>query len=239
MADFTDLHLEFNTNSQASPTWTPVTGAGKTTRFLDRSDAGLAVASADWPRMTRPNSVGGVDYIYAYTADAVGLGVLGSGGDPTSWDNAKYNQARWKWDNTGTFASTPVFTAYVSSAHAAISRGTGGLINGHTTDTGSPARSYLKGNAWGRVTSAGAPAAAPGADSGIANGISGSVSPSAGANWLAAYQSLQGDNDYITAPFTPAATTADSWPIMVRLHTGPNMNSGDHTPVFTFKYTFA
>ena len=88
------------------------------------------------------------------------------------------------------------------------------------------------------MDSAGAPAAAPSNAPVVTDGTTGTVSPSAGANWLTNYQGLQGDNDYITAPFTPAATTADQWSLMMRLFTGQNMNPGAHTPVVSLKYTF-
>ena len=239
MADFTSLTLEANTGTNGSPTWTSVLGANKEWRWSDVSSAGGSTASASWPYTTRPAATGGVDYAYAYTADATGLGVLGNtSATPTAFTNASYLQARWNWDNTGTFASAPIFTAYPSTAHGAISRGDGSQLGGHATDTGATARSYLKGNAFGRVTSAGAPAAAPSNAPTVTDGTTGSVSPSAGANWLTNYQGLQGDTDYITAAATPAATTADQWNVMLRLFMGPNMSLGTQVPVISLRYTY-
>lgn len=239
MADFSSLVLECNTGSNGSPTWTSVLGANKEIRFSDSGAVSLATASAAWPYVTRPSTTQGVDYAYAFTADTTGLGLLGSAGAPPAFNNASYLQARWHWDNVGTFASAPIFTAYASTAHAAITRGDGSILGGHASDTGATARSYHKGNAWGRVTSAGAPGAAPSNAPSVTDGTTGSVSPTAGANWLTNYQGLQGDNDYITAPFTPAATTDDSWNVMFRLFTGPNMNPGVLTPVYSLKYTYS
>lgn len=146
---------------------------------------------------------------------------------------------RWDWDNTGTFASAPIFTAYASTSHAAITRGDNSVLGGNTTDTGATARSYLKGNAFGRVDSAGVPAANPINAPAANDGTTGSVSPTAGANWLTNFQGLQGDNDYITAPFTPAATTADQWSCIIRLFIGANSAAGVSTPTVSLKYTFS
>jgi hypothetical protein len=188
--------------------------------------------------MIRPAATAAVSYTYAYTADASGLGFIGNTGNPVAFDDANYLFARWTWDNLGTFASAPIFTAYPTVAHGAVVAGDGSLLGGHATDTGGTGRSYLKGNAYGRVTSAGAPAAAPAADPVVTSGSVGSLGPTAGANWMALYQSLQGDNDYITAPFTPAATTADTWNIIFALFTGPNMTPATYTVQMTLKYTW-
>jgi hypothetical protein len=98
--------------------------------------------------------------------------------------------------------------------------------------------SYLKGNAYGRVDSAGAPGAGPANAAVVTDGTVGSVSPVAGANWLVNFQSLMGDNDYITAPFTPAAVTANTWSLEFRLFTGPNMTPALYLVVLTLKYTW-
>ena len=112
------------------------------------------------------------------------------------------------------------------------------MLGGHATDTGATARSYLKGNAFGRVDSAGAPAAAPLNDAVVTDGATGALTPSAGANWLTNYQGLQGDNDWIAFPSTPAAVTADTWRVMMRLFTGPNMAAGTYVPVVSLRYTY-
>lgn len=243
MADFTTFALQANTGTNGVPVWTSIGAAGSGTgvelRFSDVSTAG-ATASASWPFMTRPAATGGVDYIYAFSADTTSLGVLGStSSTPTAFTNASYLQFRWNWDALGTFASAPIYTAYPTTGHGSISRGDGSVLGGHATDTGGTARSYLKGNAYGRVTSAGAPAAAPSNAPTVTDGATGSLAPTAGANWLTNYQGLQGDNDWITAPFTPAATTADQWNVMMRLFTGPNMTPGTLTWVVSNKYTYA
>jgi len=237
MADFTLIKLEANDKTLVSPNWVAIGGANTEVRWSDLATQ-KDIASASWPAMIRPAATGIVSYTYAYSADATGNGFISNqgGSNCPAYDIANYLFARWNWDNTGTFASAPIFTGYISNAHGAITPGDGSLLGGHATDTGS--RSYLKGNAFGRVTSGGAPAAAPGNAPVVADGSAGSLSPTAGANWLANFQSLQGDNDYITAPFTPAATTADTWYIHFALFTGPNMTPATYTSVLTLKYTW-
>lgn len=242
MSDFTTLKAQLNTNTNGSPTWTDVpawgAGTGQELRFSD-SNAQGAVASASWPYMTRPAATGGVDYLYVFTADTTSLGSIGGGtSTPAAFSNTNYLQARWNWDNVGTFASAPIITAYPDNTHGAVTRGDGSILGGNTTDTGATARSYLKANAFGRVVSAGAPAAAPANAPTVTDGSTGAATPTAGANWLTNYQGLQGDNDYIQFPSTPAATTADQWNFMLRLFTGPNMTPGTYVNALSFKYTY-
>lgn len=242
MADFTTARFQANTGTNASPVWTAVpaqgAGTGQEIRFSDLSTQG-ATASASWPFTTRPTSgTSGVDYAYVFTADTTSLGFLGTTSTtPAAFTNASYLQFRFDWDNLGTYASAPIFTAYASNAHAAISRGDGSILGGHASDTGGTARSYLKGNMFGRVTSAGAPAAAPGSAPTVTDGATGATSPTAGANW-AAWSGLQGDNDWLAFPSTPAATTADQINLMIRLFMGTNETPSTYTPVVSWKYTY-
>lgn len=245
MSDFTTMRFQLNTGTNASPTWTsvPATGAGtgQELRFSDLSTQGTT-ASASWPAVTRPTSgTAGVDYLYVFTADTTSLGVFGGGtATPVAYSNtAQYRFLRLDWDSVGTFASAPIMTAYPSNAHGSITRGDATILGGHVTDTGATARSYLKGNAFGRVDSAGVPAAAPSNAAAVTDGTTGSVSPSAGANWLTNFQGLQGDTDYITFPSTPAATTADQWSMIIRLFLGANAAAGTSTPVLSAKYTYS
>lgn len=249
MADFaatTGLVFQLNTGTNATPVWTALNNGGSSganeLRFSDQSNQG-AVASASWLFTTRPGATSATtfQYQYAFTADTTSLGYVStSSTTPTAWANTNYNDCRFSWDAVGTFASAPIYTMYSTNAHGAITRGDNSPLGGNTTDTGATARSYFKGNAWGRVTSAGAPAAAPTNVPVVTDGASGSLTPTAGANWLTNYQGLQGDNDFITFPSTPAATTSDSWPLMLMLFTGPNMATGTYSAiVISTKYTFA
>ncbi len=229
MANFTTITLDINTNTNGSPTWTPIGAASTEVRWSDQSGQ-TAVASASWPAMVRPVATQIVPYMYAYTADAVGLLALGA-----TYALSNYNQCRWNWDNLGTFASAPIWTAYASSAHGSISRGDGSLLGGHASDTGGTARSYLKCNAYG--ISGETPSGVPSNASVVTDGSTGSLATSTGA-WLTNFQGLQGDNDYVVAGATPAATTAGTWPGMLVLYTGPNVTPSTWTPVISVKYTW-
>lgn len=240
MANFTTLTQEVNTGTLGAPSWTVVSGGSNhEVRFSDSGAVALNTASAAWPFMTRPAATGGVDYAYAFTADTTGLGIIDAGANvPTAFSNTNYLFSRWNWDALGTFASAPIFTAYPTTAHGAITRGDGSLLGGHASDTGATARSYLKINAFGRVDSGGAPAAAPSNAPVVTDGATGALTPAAGANWLTNYQGAMGDTDWIAFPSVPAATTADKWSVMFRLFTGPNMSPGTLVPVMALKYTY-
>lgn len=240
MADFTTMRLEGNDNTVAAPSWEDLSGANHEVRWSDLATL-HATASAAWTPMMRPAATTIVNYTYAYTGDAVGNGFISQNGgvNTPAWSKDNYLWARWWWDNVGSFATAPIFTAFATIAHAAITRDDGSLLGGSADTTPvATAYSYLKGNAYGQVTSAGAPAAGPANAAVVTDGTAGSVSPAAGANWLANFQSLQGDNDYITAPFTPAATTQDQWNIHFALFTGPNMTPLLYQVVLTLKYTY-
>ena len=238
MADFTVLKLEGNNNTTGAPNWVNLVGAGREVRWSS-SYSQKNITSANWPAMIRPAAAGIVSYTYAYSADAVGDGFYAAGGDCPAYSKDNYLWARWNWDNTGTMAAPPIFTAYISTLHGPITREDGSVLGGSAdTKPAGTAFSYLKGNAWGRVTSAGAPGAGPANAPVVTDGAVGSVSPAAGANWLTHFQDLQGDNDYITAPFTPAATTADQWNVHFALFTGPAQVPGLYVPVLSLKYTW-
>lgn len=243
MADFTILKMEANHGTLGAPAWVEVgPTAAHEVRWSD-SATQKNIASAAWPATIRPAATAIVSYTYAYTADAVGDGFISNSGaiDCPAFSKDNYLWGRFNWDNTGTYASAPIFTAYLTTAHAAITRQNpdGGLLQGSAdTKPGASAFSYLKGNAWGRVDSLGAPGAGPANAPVVTDGTVGSVSPAAGANWLANFQSLMGDNDYITAPFTPAATAANTWSLEYALFTGPNMLPALYQVVMSIKYTW-
>lgn len=245
MADFTLIKLEINHGNTAGPSWVAIGGANTEVRWagptlLDGTDPSTRgnIASASWPIGIRPAATAIVSYTYAYSADATGDGMYANGGACPAWSKDNYLQARWNWDNTGTFANAPVFTAYVTDG-TAITRGDGSLLAGHATDTGATARSYLKGNAWGRVDASGAPAAGPSNAPVVTDGTTGSVNPTAGANWMTNFQGLQGDADYIAFPATPTATTAGTWSIEFALFCGPNLTPATYTPKLTLKYAWS
>ena len=240
MADFTTLIMEANHGTLGTPVWVEVgPTADHEVRWSD-SNTQKNVASAAWPAMIRPAATAIVSYTYAYTADAVGNGFLSNEGavNCPAYDKDNYRWARWNWDNVGTFASAPIFTAYPTVAHGAVVRDDGSLLGGKIADTGGTGFSYLKGNAFGQVDTVAPPAAGPTNAPVVTDGTIGSVSPAAGANWLANFQSLQGDNDYITAPFTPAATAADTWSLHFALFVGPGETPALYEVILCLKYTW-
>lgn len=240
-ADFTTIGLDLNDGNTGTPNYVSIGPANTEMRFSDRNDQSN-VASASWPAMIRPGATTLVSYAYAFTADATGQGVYSGGSStPATFSKDDYLQGRWNWDAVGTFASAPIFTAYDNTSHNSPSARGGtsdNILSGNATDTGATARSYLKGNLWGRVSSAGAPAAGPSNAPVVTDGTTGTVSPTAGANWMTNFQGLMADLDYITFPNTPAATTAGTQHVEIALFTGPNMGPKVYTPVITLKYTW-
>ena len=239
MADFTLIKMDANDKTLVAPNWIAVGGANTEIRW-----AGVATAKdtavAAWPAMLRPAATAAVPYTYAYSAAATGNGFISQQGavNCPAFDKGNYLWARWNWDNTGTFASAPIWTAYPTNAHGAVTPDDGTLLGGKIADTGAAGYSYLKGNAYGRVVSAGEAAAAPAAAPVVTDGTVGVISPAAGANWIANFQDLQGDNDWIAFPATPAATTADQWNIEFALFTGPNMTPALYVVVLCLKYSW-
>jgi hypothetical protein len=247
MADFTVLTMDANTGTQATPVWTSVLAANREVRWYEFSTAGGSVTAVGWPATIRPTSgTAQVNFTYAYpNADGSGggLGFLGNtSAVPATYiaNTTNYHFARWNWDAVGSFASAPIFTAYNTTAHTGPTvrnSPSGGLLEGSADTTNVSAFSYLKGNAFGQVALAaiGTNLAAPT----ITAGTVGSLGPTAGANWMAAFQSLMADLDYITAPFTPAPTAANFWSVHFALFMGLNMTPGTLVPVMALKYTFS
>lgn len=244
MADFTTLTFDYNRGTAAAPTWETGSGSGKKLRWAASSGVNLATSTANWPSVasiTKPASgAAGVDFAYVFSADTTGHGLLGGGSGlpPAPFATSQFRWGRVAWDNLGSFASAPILTAYPTTAHGAITRGDGSLLGGHASDTGATPRSYLKAAAWGRVSSAGAPAAGPGSTPLVTDGTTGAVTPTAGANW-SAWQGLMGSLDWIAFPSTPAATTANQWEFLLRLFVGANLTGGTVTCVLTISYTFS
>ncbi len=124
MADFTTLKLQANTGaSDTSTTWTDVLfgSSGYELRAaLSGGGATTTTPSASWPSMLKPASgVTLVNQMWAFSADAVGLQINTYDGT-----TAHYMQFRIDWDNTGTFASAPLISAWKDSTLPAASPGT-------------------------------------------------------------------------------------------------------------------
>lgn len=213
-------------------------------RFCASGAGGASIASGSWPYFTVPASVSVVPEVWLYGSSDNSGGLKISTYDGTS---AHFLQARFSWDNVGTFASAPSFTCYSDTTHAAASPGTqpgaqsgSPVVNGHATDTNST--SYLKANAYGYGVDTGGTQQTPSANAGgtltATSGTAGSVSPGSNA-WLASWQSLQSSSQFITDGVIPKATTSGLLYILLALYCGPNMaTSSAMTPVLTFSYTY-
>lgn len=243
MSDFSTLNLQYNTGTDASPTWTGTaiafggTSGANELRFASSSNAGsTTTASASWPYITRPGSgTSAVDQLWAFTSDASGAQVATYDGT-----NGKARVLRWNWDNLGTFAAAQQFSWFASSSHTTPTAGDGSLVGG-STDTSST--SYFKGNAYGQGVTAGGVQQTPAAGTAgttlaATSGTAGGVSPGSGA-WLTTWQSLQGWIQYIVDGAIPAATTAGNWYFTLALFTGANITTGTFTPVLTFQYSYS
>ena len=243
MANYTQLHIQGNDNTDGSPNWVP--GGGSPTAGLSEirwGSAGISAntASASWPLYDRDASVTVIPMVYQYTADAVGNNYDSY---TTASPITHILQNRIYGDNTGTMGSAPIITGYPTTAHGSITPGDGSLLGGHATDTSST--SYLKGAAYGQNSSSAstwndAPGAAPGGSVTGTTGSAGAIAPSNGTSW-SAWQSLQGDTQYLQSNNTPTAASATSgflWYFVLRLYNGPNMTTGTLVPVASLRYTY-
>lgn len=245
MADFTTLNVQYNTNTDASPTWTNTAiafGGSSGANEIRFVNSGLgatgATGSASWPLVTKPASGTAVfNQAWAFSADTSGLQTSYSG------DNTVARMFRFNWDNLGTFASAPQVGAFDSSAHNTPSPGTQpSLVNG-SSDTSNT--SYLKANFYGYGTHpAGSTQDTPSAGSVGSNptattGTAGSVSPPTTPAWLTTWQSLQGFTQYVVNPGTPQATFAGNWYFVTILFYGANASAATYTFCLTLQYTFS
>lgn len=250
MSDFSSFVLNYNTGTDASPTWTGTSlafggsGGSNELRFAPSTGATTTTASASWPFVTRPGSgTAAVPQLWAFTSDAVGLQVATYDGS-----NTASRVLRWSWDSVGTFAAAPQFSAFGDNTHATPSAGTqpgaqsgSPIVNGHATDTSST--SYLKANAYGYGVDTGGTQQTPssgaaGSTLTVTSGTAGSVSPGTGA-WLSTWQSLQGWTQYILDGVVPKATTAGFWYWTCALFTGVNMSTGTLLPTITLQYSYS
>jgi len=245
MSDFTTLKFQFNTGtSDASPTFTDVLAATANyeLRLCSAGAGNGTTASASWFTILKPTSgTAVIPEMWAY------LGSDASGGlKVTTYDgtSAHYKQFLISWDNLGTFASAPIFSAWATTALPAASPGsqpgTGdgtSFINGHATDTSST--SYIKANLYGYGYSGSqqTPASNAAGTLAVTSGTGGAVSPATGA-WLATWQSLQAATQYIQDSVTPTAVTAGLWYGVLAFYTGVNMMGGTCLPQLGFQYTW-
>lgn len=248
MSDFTTINLQYNTGTDASPTWTGTalafggSAGANELRWANSGGAG-GTGSASWPLMTRPGSTQSVAQLWAFTADTTGSQVATYDGT-----NAKANVLRWNFDALGTLAAAFQFSAFGDNTHATPSAGTqpgaqsgSPIINGSSGDTSST--SYLKINAYGYgVSNAGVqqtPAAGSVSTVAVTDGTAGAVSPGSAA-WIATHwQSAQGFTQYILDGQTSQALTAGFWYFTCVLYCGPGMSTGTLQPVLTLQYSYS
>lgn len=249
MSDFTVITLRFNSGSDASPTFTgnSINFAGSSgnneLRFAQSgTGAGTTLSYTNWPFVTRPSSgTQVINQLYGFPTDGAGTQI-------TTYDgtSAHYMQLQWNWDNTGTFAAAPQFSAFGDNTHATPSPGTqpgaqsgSPIVNGHSSDTSST--SYLKINAYGQSGNQ-VPSANAGGTVSVTTGSGTTGSPvgsvPATNAWLSTWQSAQGWVQYIVNGVVPSATTAGQWYWVCILYTGANMSTGTLQPVITLQYAY-
>lgn len=241
MANFSSMVPEYNSGSDAAPSWQTLAFAGSSganeIRWCASGAGGGSTTSADWPQYARPASVEAVPECWGFATN-------GSGVKVGTYDGGKTNSNvfRVNFDNLGTFALPPTLSAWSDSSHTTPDPGTqpgtesgSPIINGDATDTGST--SSLKGNSYGTTQTSDLAAGAAGSTLAATSGTAGSVSPSVDA-WLATWQSLQGAEQYITHPSTPDPLTAGKLFFSLALFTGPHMSLGTMLPVVTFTYSY-
>jgi hypothetical protein len=248
VADYTTIAMNYNTNTDASPTWTGgaialggSAGANEIRMALSGGGQGVSTSSASWPYMSRSNTA--VNQLWAFTADTTGLQIATYTGD-----NTKANVLRWNFDALGNPLTAMSISFYGDNTHTAPSAGTqppgthnDAFTNGHATDTSST--SYIKGNAYGSGLTAGGSQETPAAGSVGSNpsattGSAGASTTGAGA-WLATWQSLQGGIQFITGAAIPKTTTAFFWYCTLVIFIGANISTGIYTPVFDLTYTYS
>lgn len=246
MADYT-VTLEGNDGTDASPTWNGSIATGGSaganeSRFCKAGDGGSTTTSANWPKFRRLASVGPVDELWLFSTNSSGVKTIYDG------TRTKARVLRFSFDNAGTPVSVMKVSSYADSSLGAATPGTqpsdpstdgSGIVNGHASDTSSTA--YLKGNVYGSGLTAGGSQETPssgnvGTTLAATSGSAGSQAPSAGA-WLATYQSLQADSQYISGPAIPQAVTAFKWYLSLVLYSGPNLCLGSNiAPVLACQY---
>src|SRR5438132_3574577 len=111
MADFTTIRPMYNNNTDASPTYAALAFGGSAganeIRWTSAGAGAGGTASASWPQYSRPGSTGAVPELWYFTADTTGTKVATYDGT-----NGKANVACIDYDNLGSYASAPTFSAY-------------------------------------------------------------------------------------------------------------------------------
>jgi len=245
VGDFSSLKLQINSGaSDASPTWTDVlfgTSGYELRAALSSGSQTTSTSSTAWPSILNPTTgTTLINKLYAFISDTSGYAITGADGT-----GAHYNVLRVSWDNTGTFASAPILSAWANNTYPSATPGSqpgtgdgSSIINGTSAESSST--SLLKAVAYGvGVTNAGAadnPSANYGTNPSATSGSAGAQSPAQGA-W-GSWQSLQAATQYIQNSTTPKATTAGTWNFLLALFLAASMKGGTLLPVLGFQYTW-
>lgn len=243
--NLTTLVIQGNQNTDASPTWVTLSAAGGEIRWAADNAAYETTGASAWPLYDRDASATPVPMVYFFTADATGskFDSYSTASPPAS--GRLMLRVHTDSGETGTWGSAPIITAYPDTSHGAVTTGNGSILGGSAdTLTGGTYTSYLKGAAYGvdNTAQTNAPSTLPGSVTATSWAGSASVAPANATSWTA-WQSLQGDNHYITCNITPNANGGSvggalDWHFMIRLYNGPNMTTGTLTPVVSAKYTY-
>jgi hypothetical protein len=183
--------------------------------------------------------------MYAFSADTTGLVVTNYDGT-----SAHYLQFRINWDNTGTFNSAPIISAWKDNTLPAASPGTqnsvtvGGdgssIINGTSGESSS--LSLLHANFYGQGLTSGGSQQTPAANAAgtlavNSHSASGAATPGSAA-WLATWQDLQAATNWIANGGIPQAVTAGLWYGVLALWIAAGMTGGTLLPVLGVQYTW-
>lgn len=253
MADFTTLKLQGNTGTSpagegsGTATWTDVlfgTSGYELRAALSSGSQTTTTASASWPSILKPSTgTTLIDKMYAFTADTTGFVITNYDGT-----SSHYLQFRINWDNTGTYASAPIISAWKDNTLPAASPGTqpspssGGdgssIVNGTSGESSS--LSLLHANAYGQGLTSGGVQQTPSANAAgtlavNSHSASGAATPGSAA-WLATWQDLQAATNWIANGATPQATTAGLWYFVLALWLAAGMTGGTLLPVLGFQY---
>jgi hypothetical protein len=246
LADFSSIKLQGNTGaSDGSPTWTDLTfgSSGYELRAnLSGNGATTTTPSASWPAMLKPASGATlVDQLWLFTADTTGHQI-------TTYDGtgSHYNQLRINWDNTGTFSSAPLISAWKDNTLTAASPGTqntpgdgSNIVNGTSGESSS--RSLIKATVYGYGLNASGVADNPSSNMGsnptVTTGTGAGAVTTTASTWTS-WQDLQSSEDWIANGVIPQAATAGTWNFLLAMYIAASMVGGVEVPVIGVSYTW-
>lgn len=256
MADYGTISTDYNTGTDASPTWTGTTialsGSGGANEFRMALSTGSqtgSTPSASWPYMALPASgVTTVNQLWAFTTNTSGSQIATYDGT-----NGKARVLRKNFSADGNPISAMQVSFFANSTHTNPSAGTqppgtnnDTFTNGTSGETSS--KSAIKGNFYGSgITAAGTQetpsAGTVGTAPSATTGTSGATTTTAG-DWLNTHGNwtdLAGFNDYIIGVAIPKASTAMLWYFTLAIYIAASMTTqaGGWTIIDTIQYSYA